>query len=155
MGTYAKAITFYGYIWTEDEADDAPEIGFDLGDATRAVMTERQIPDPWADKPDNVEYRDWYDGHAAEIDEWRATRQAVEDEFPIDVAYHGHYDFMQPYAYIRSSRLVAEWGEPKPLNTQETDPAWREQLEAFMAEQGIEPPVGENQPGWWSAAYYG
>lgn len=153
MGFNAEAITFYGYVWTDE--DDRPEIEFGLSDATRALMAERQVPDPWADKPANVSYPDWYAIHTTEIDAWRATRQAIEDEFPIDVGHHGHYDYSMPYVYIRCSRIRAEWGDPQPLISLEADPAWRDLLEAFIAEQGIEPPAGDDQPGWWSAARYG
>lgn len=50
---------------------------------------------------------------------------------------------------------MADWGEPRRLPSGEVDEAWSVKLDVFLEHLGVEPPEGENQPGWWVASWWG
>jgi hypothetical protein len=151
MGQSTNAIVFYGYIWDDEGAD----VEFDLDDAVDAIYRARGHVDPWDARPEDVSYRDWAAGHKAEIDEWRAIRVAIDAEFLVGVGQHCSDSASMPYVFIRSTEVTAYRGSPKPLMSLDVDPAWRGQLDAFLTDNGIEAPEGENQPGWWTCSWWG
>lgn len=151
MGQSTDAIVFYGYIWDDEDA----LIDFDLYDAVNATMAARGISNPWDDRPEGVSHREWADAHQPEIDAWRTMKQAVEDEFLVDVGRHCSDPAPMPYVFVRSTEITASRGNPKPLTQITVDPAWKGQLDTFLAECEVEPPEGDNQPGWWTCSWWG
>jgi hypothetical protein len=89
----------------------------------------------------------------ARLDEWHELKKAAEAEIPVAWDTHCSTSCPMPYLYVKGTKVTAWRGTPRPLTSLEVTPEWKAQLDAFLASQGIEPPTGENQPGWWTASY--
>jgi hypothetical protein len=59
------------------------------------------------------------------------------------------------YLAIEDSKVTAWRGYPKPLQGTSIPLRWEDWLEAELERTGVEPPEGENQPGWWIVSWYG
>jgi hypothetical protein len=151
MGNSARAHVFYGYCWTEEVNDGFPD---DMGEWAEAILKQRGHTDPWDSHPGG-RAPEWVDANDAAIDAWNAARKDLIDAAGVGWGRHGTYDDDTPYLYIDGTRIVADWGDPQPVPAVDVDPAWKGQLDAFLESQGVELPEGENQPGWWTASWWG
>lgn len=59
------------------------------------------------------------------------------------------------YLAIEESEVTAWRGYPKSLPSTATPLRWEDDLNEELERHGVEPPQGENQPGWWIASYTG
>jgi len=85
-------------------------------------------------------------------------RRAGHNTKPIDgVEWSWHCSDASPMRYlaIEDSKVTAWRGYPKPLPSTSVPLAWEDRLEEELERNGIEPPEGENQPGWWIVSWYG
>jgi hypothetical protein len=159
MGQSTDAMVFYGYCWPDEDT----EFDTDLDEVVKAILASRGHADPWdahyvGPKPFDA-YKAWaatQEG-AAEVESYRALKAAVEQELGVDWGSHCSGECSMPYLFIRDTEITANRGYPKPLDPGSftVDPSWKGKLDAFLESQGIEPPEGENQPGWWTASWWG
>lgn len=151
MGNSARAHIFYGYCWMEEVDDGFPN---DMNEWAETVLKGRGHVDPRNGHPGGSR-PDWVHENAAAIDAWSAARKELVESIGLGWNRHGTWDDGTPYLYVEGTRTVADWGDPKPMPSGDVDPGWRPELDRFLASQGIEPPQGENQPGWWVASWWG
>ena len=151
MGNSARAHIFYGYCWTEEPEDDFPT---SMDEWAESALKERGHLDPWDSHPGGRR-PDWVHENREAIDAWDEARKELIEATDVDWGRHGIYDDGTPYLYAKGTRTVADWGDPQPMPSGDVDPAWKPKLDAFLESQGIEPPSGENQPGWWVASWWG
>lgn len=154
MGQSTDAYVFYGYCWDDEDAG----IEADTDEAVKAILAERGHADPWDSYPktDGRAAGDaWVSENRAAIDAFRALKAAVEEEIGVSWDAHCSDSCPIPFLFVNDTKTTARRGYPKPLASLEVDPAWKGKLDAFLALQGVEPPTGENQPGWWTASWWG
>jgi hypothetical protein len=148
---------FYGYVFEPDDLDNQP----DTSAAADAILAERGIPDPYDTAPEGDAYRTWADEHEAETDAYLAQWIDAESALPVATGTHGNDVVPTVYLYLRgTNRATPKSVEravphlaPIPVTGRPSHPEWRVTLDEFLTSQGVTPPTGENQPGWWSAAY--
>jgi hypothetical protein len=144
----ARAEIFYGYSWESPE-----EFGFTADDfyalyaweeeqIAKILIASGHDPDP--------ELR---------TSEWRALERAAEEQLGASMSTHGGDDDTIVCPHLLASTAPHWWvhdygrGDPIELSTlREIDPAWKPALDRYLAAHGIQPPQGENQPGWWVVA---
>jgi hypothetical protein len=59
------------------------------------------------------------------------------------------------YLAIEESEVTAWRGYPVPLPSTATPLQWEDVLNEELERHGVEPPEGENQPGWWIVSWMG
>ena len=95
----------------------------------------------------------WLDEHGAEVDAWHALLRDLVSESGVALDYHGVLDSTKPHLLAIGSEIdVCGWDAVELLQ-RHADPKWRENLDRWLAEFGIEPPQPE--PRWWLVASYG
>jgi hypothetical protein len=151
MGQSTDAYVFYGYCWDDEDSD----INTDMDEIAKAILAERGIVDPWEARPESIDYRAYMDANEAEFDAYRAAMDAILAELGVDWDSHCHHECSMPLLYVQGTKITAHRGSPKPLALLEIDPTWQGKLDSFLESQGVEPPEGENQPGWWVASWWG
>jgi hypothetical protein len=151
MGNSARAHVFYGYCWTEEVDGDFPD---DMDAWAEKTLKERGLVDPWDSHPGG-RAPEWVDANQAAINAWSTARKEAVESTGVSWGRHGTYDSGTPYLYVEGTRTVADWGEPQRLPSGEVDEAWSVKLDMFLEHLGVEPPEGENQPGWWVASWWG
>jgi hypothetical protein len=151
MGQSTNAVVFYGYCWDDEDA----EFGTDMDETVKAILAERGYSDPWEARPESIDYRAYMAANQAEFDDYRTAEDAVRVELGVDWGTHCHHECSMPYLFVRDTDTTAHRGFPRPLTSLDVDPAWKGKLDAFLVSQDIEPPEGENQPGWWVASWWG
>jgi hypothetical protein len=151
MGQSTDAYTFYGYCWAEEVDSDFPG---NMNDWAEAELKASGHADPWERHPGG-QRPDWVAENTAAIDAWYAAKRDLVDALPFDWGSHCSSDEPMPYLFIKDTQTVADWGDPQPMPSGDVDPEWKPKLDAFLESQGIEPPEGENQPGWWVASWWG
>lgn len=178
-----KAIVFYGYCWGSEDADHDLRRAFlstagrfdeiDKLDDFDLEPTEVEWPEmlarsrghsnPWDHfQPCQPNERDadceartqaWLDEHGAEVDAWHALLRDLVSESGVALDYHGVLDSTKPHLLAIGSEIdVCGWDAVELLQ-RHADPKWRENLDRWLAEFGIEPPQPE--PRWWLVASYG
>lgn len=151
MGTSTNAYLFYGYCWNEEVEFEA-----NIDEAAKAILAERGHVDPWNDYPGRDGAEAWMAQNDAAIDAFHALMDEVKSELGVDWGFHCHHEYSMPYLFIPGIEVTAYRGSPEAApDTSTVDPSWKPKLDAFLAGQGIEPPEGENQPGWWLASWWG
>lgn len=158
MGQSTNGVLFYGYCW-----EDQQEFDTDRDAVVKAILAGRGHPDPWDAHYTGPEPYEAYKRWAAtpegreEVGAYRELRQKAEAELGVDWGEHCSGEYGIPYLYALGTEKTAYRGDREPVDPAAlaVDPAWRERLDAFLASQRIEPPEGENQPGWWLVSYWG
>lgn len=155
MGVNTSAILFYGYTWNE-------EIKLFEGEWEEIICRKRGIvnPDDFYKEPENStfkekqEYADkWAEKHGKEIDNWHQAIENVREEFPCEIGHHCSSDYSMPYICIKESEIIARRGYPKKITDLATNPNWKEKLEKFVKEIGID--VTDKEAAWWMVSYWG
>ncbi len=144
---------FYGYAFGMCP-DDYP----DTEAAAHAIITEGGIPYPY-DEGGNL--LAWAQDNRPAVDAYWDALSTAEKALPVALGTHGSDAVPTPYLYIPGTERDTPRGvtratpelPPIPIEGRDVDPAWKTTLDEFLASQGIDAPTGENQPGWWSAAY--
>jgi hypothetical protein len=156
--TRREAVIFYGYVFDPDQYyDNHP----DTEAVAKAILAESGITDPFDTFPEGADYRTWAEQHQAETDAYRDAWITVEAALPVGTGTHGSDAVATDYLYVTGSRRntprtapkAVPSADPMPVTGRQIDPAWKHALDQFLASQNITPPTGDNQPGWWSAAY--
>lgn len=164
MGVSTDGILLYGYIWDEpvpdpedddyepddfDEDDEADERGFatDLDDWADSVLRAQGHHNPLDDCPEGG-YHAFAEANRAALDTWRAMKRELKDATGVDWGHHCSDEYSIPYLYIKGTETTAGRGTPMALapDALAVDEGWRQQLDAFLASQNIDPPEGENHP---------
>jgi hypothetical protein len=170
MSTSIEAVLFYGYLWDDDEAygdvacaihgvdrDDYDPGEHSLSGWEDIILERRGHVDPWVDFPGgtDAENKAWIAANREAIDRKRQAKDAIGSEFGVDAGWHGHHECSAPHLMIVASKDFAEHmdGLAVTPTTLAVGPLWREQLDRWLAEFGIEPPQPE--PQWWIVAVYG
>lgn len=153
MGQSTDAYVFYGYCWDDEDT----EFATDMDEAVKAILAERGIADPWDEHYDGdyEAYKTWKAANGSVVAAFKAAKEAVEAELGVDWDSHCHHECSMPLLYVRGTKTTAHRGSPMPLTSLAVDPTWKGKLDAFLESQDIEPPEGENQPGWWVASWWG
>ena len=140
-----KADIFYGYSWESPE-----EFGFSEDDFY-ALLT-------WQDE--RIEQliaagRDERFGAPDPNERWR-ERSAATIALGAMMHNHGSDNGDVVCPHLRACAAPEWWaehfsrGNPIELSKlRDIDPAWKAALDHYLAAHDIEPPQGENQPGWW------
>jgi hypothetical protein len=150
MGQSTDAIVFYGYCWHGEDQDFTA----DMDEVAETILKQRGRTDPWSSHPGG-HAPEWVADNSTAIDAWHDAKEAVKAGFGVDWGTHCSDGCPMPYLYIPETEITARRGYPEPLTSLKVDLAWKPKLDAFLQAQGIEPPEGENQPGWWTASYWG
>jgi hypothetical protein len=151
MGTSTDAHVFYGYCWHGGDQD----FSTDMDEVVGSILAADGHTNPWDVHyhGDYAAWRAWADGEGREeLEAYRALEEAVEDGLGVRWGSHCSGECPMPYLYVPGTRIVAWRGDPKPLSSLAVDEAWKGRLDAFLESQGIEPPGGVDQPGWWVAS---
>ncbi|HSM79983.1 MAG TPA: hypothetical protein VLT57_20240 [Bryobacteraceae bacterium] len=90
-----------------------------------------------------------------------ATPLLREVASKVDEGWYGCDAQMGTYLSIKETEKTAGQFNPEPIDLgrlwldQEANRNWRKALlDTFLFTVGVEPPVGDNQPGWWLVARY-
>lgn len=154
MSEDPKGVLFYGYSWPEEQAFDT-----DLSTAVKELLKQRGHTDPWdLHYSGNYEvWTAWRDANPTEYDAWRTLVNATKAELGVDWSRGGSWEYPCPYLYVKGTEKSAEWGAAQPVLAEDlaVDAGWNAKLDGFLALQHIDPPAGENQPGWWLTSFYG
>ncbi len=173
MSNSLDAVLFYGYLWCDD--DDRERIGRAIhgvteedyddcdhspGDWIDIVHRRRGHVNPWDTRPvsasaDDAAAERWIAENREALDRMYETKEAIDDEFGVAIGWHGHTDDQAPHLRIVGTEQRASYNNglavlPEMLGV---DPDWRDRLDKWLAEFGIEAPQPE--PGWWLVAEYG
>lgn len=151
MGQSTNAYLFYGYCW-----DDEVEFDTDMDAWAEAHLKAAGQTDPWDAHPGGHR-PDWVAENSAAIDAWHDAKKALADAQSVDWGAHCSDECPFPYLFVRGTETTAYRGYPKPVDAAALTVGedWKAKLDAFLAAEGIDPPDGENQPGWWMASYRG
>lgn len=152
MGQSTDAHLFYGYCW-----DDEVEFDTDMDEWAEAQLKASGQTDPWDSHPGGHR-PDWVAENREAIDAWYDAKKALTDALTVDWGSHCSGECPFPYLFVRGTETTANRGYPKPVfpyQMAEPGIGWKAQLDAFLESQGIDPPEGENQPGWWMASNWG
>lgn len=149
MGNDASAYVFYGYCWNEEQ-----DFSTYMDTWAENKLKATGHSDPWERHPGGRR-PDWVAENSEAIDAWDAAKKALIDELPVKWGRHASGDCPMPMLMVKGTKTSADWGQPCPLPSTEVGEQWKTQLDAFLVAEGIDPPEGENQPGWWMAAYWG
>lgn len=90
-------------------------------------------------------------------DEGHFPSYEEEDDSIEGVSWGRHCCIEAPMAFlsISKSQVTAWRGSPRAITDMSTPIGWRDQLDRELERLGIDPPSGENQPGWWIASWRG
>lgn len=152
MGNDASAYVFYGYCWNEEQ-----DFSTYMETWAENKLKASGRTDPWESHPGGRR-PDWVAENREAIDAWSAAKKTLIDELPVEWDRHASGDSPMPMLVVKGTKTSADWGEPKPLfpyQMAEPGIGWKAQLDAFLASECVDPPEGENQPGWWMVAYWG
>lgn len=172
MSNSADAYLFYGYCWDEETdslayEDDDYEDGEDQDDEetepraglitdadtwAEKVLTDRGHTNPWDSHDDT---RDWLDRNRQAVDDWSTLKQSVKAEMGVGWDSHCSGESSMPFLCILESLKTSNWGDMQPITSLAVGAGWNARLAAHMEAQGVAPPEGENQPGWWLVSYWG
>ncbi|WP_034268491.1 hypothetical protein [Actinospica robiniae] len=145
MGT---AEIFYEYSWSSPE-----EFGFTLDDFYALLTWQddqiEQLVAAACGKP----------LHSLRSDDGRRETLAAEIAIGALMGDHGSDNGDVVCPHLRAAAAPTWWadhfgrGNPIELSKlRDTDPEWKTTLDCYLAAHDIEPPQGENQPGWWVVA---
>jgi hypothetical protein len=171
MGASIDAHLFYGYIW--DDEDDYGKIacaihGVDeddyepgehsLSDWADVIHERRGHPNPWVDFPNDAPQATtdaWVAANREAIDRKFAELKAIKDEFGVSLDWHGHHECQAPHLLISGTKRTASGTDGLGVTAADlwVNPDWRDRLDKWLAEFGIEAPQPE--PQWWIVAEYG
>lgn len=160
MGTVItgrETVVFYGYLFGDEYHGNYP----DTEAVAKANVAESGRPDPYDSFPEGADHRAWSAEHKAEIEAYLAAWLIAEADLPVCSGTHGSDAAPTPYLYMTGTRRDTPRGtakaspsmDPIPIIGADADPEWKTTFDTFLQAQGITPPTGDNQPGWWSAAY--
>jgi len=106
-----------------------------------------RVPDPAEDQAIQeaylAEFRTWRDDHEVEIDTWRRAARLIQDDYGVDVGWHGSTiggGTRYPHLFVVGSiQSTSQW-EPKPVNTEMLEPgeSWVGRLERFVDDLQID-----------------
>lgn len=153
MGQSTDAYLFYGYAWTENT--DELDFTADMDEWAERTLKTQGHTDPWDGYPERADKNtreQWMRDNNTAIDTWRDMKSQLTEAAGIDWDTHCSGDYPMPFLTIRGTHTTAWRGRPMPITSIETADDWRAKLDAFLAAEGIEPPEGDNQPGWWLAS---
>ena len=78
-----------------------------------------------------------------------------------EVGWYGVDGHEATFVYVTDTATTAGQFNPEPVNLVKavgdhiSNHRWRDaMLEIFLKEYGVEPPSGDNQPGWWRVSRY-
>lgn len=179
MGQSTDGILFYGYAWTNEDADllRHHKIREDQDLEWPEILAKVQgIKNPWDayyeaginDLPyeeQNAAYEafktpEWN----AEVDAWYDIKREIEKKSPVSIGHHCSGDYPLPYVYIKSSEVQNSRGYAEEVDVLGFALAplidWNTALDAFIEDLGIsleapeygDPPKG---PGWFLVSYWG
>lgn len=153
MGNNAKAQLFYGYCWPEEVGEEFPTT---LDAWAETTLKAQGHTDPWESHPGG-HAPEWMAENSAAIDAWYDAKDKLTENSAVDWDSHCASDSPMPFLFVKGTRRRVDWGDRMALHPgfDQIEPGWRGELDAFLESQGIEPPEGENQPGWWVTAYWG
>jgi hypothetical protein len=158
VGVSTNAYLFYGYCWQDEDYD----FETDIDEVVKAMLVGRGMTDPWKEhyvgEQPYENYKAWAATPQGSVEEaaWYAAQEEAKAELGVDWGSHCSNDYSIPYLHIPQSQTTAYRGTAQPITEDlSVDPKWRERLDTFLSSQNIEPPEGENQPGWWLASYWG
>jgi hypothetical protein len=170
MGASIDAHLFYGYLW--DDGDDYGKIacaihGVDeddyepgehsLSDWVEIVLERRGHVDPWLSHPGGTDAvnKAWVAANREAIDARHDAKDAIASEFGVDLGVHGHHECQAPHLLIAGTKRTASGPDGLGITAADlwVDPDWRDRLDKWLAEFGIEAPQPE--PQWWIVAEYG
>jgi hypothetical protein len=159
--THREKRVFYGYLFDGDEYHDNYP---DTNAAAERQVAASGLPNPWGartERLDRARFAAWQVENQAAIDAWTDAVIAAEASLPVGTGTHGSNAVGTPYLYAtgtcrdtpRGTARATPELDPIALDGRGIDPVWKTVLDGFLASQEITPPVGANQPGWWSVAF--
>lgn len=156
MGQSTDAYLYYGYTWTEESEDLDFEPSMD--DWAEKKLKADGHTDPWDNYPENVDRATsdkWMRDNDAAIGRWSDMKKELQEATGVDWNSHCSGEYPMPFLHVRGTHVTAWRGSPKAITSIEVGDGWKAKLDAFLEAEGIEPPEGENQPGWWLASNWG
>jgi hypothetical protein len=143
-----RAEIFYGYSWRSPE-----EFGFSTDDFHALYAWEEE-------QIENILVAGGHEPDPeVQTSEWQALHDAAAKTLGASMENHGSDNGDMVCPHLRAAAAPKWWadhfgrGNPIELSKlRDVDPAWKAALDRYLAAHGIEPPQGENQPGWWVVA---
>lgn len=152
MSANPEGVLFWGYTWPEDSG---PDTGLDRNALAKRLVADRGVPTPNWPLGGTKAWVAWNAENAPAADHWRRELARAEVDVGADWGCSGSWEYLGTYLYADGSRRRVEWTEALPVTSLEVDPDWRLKIDAFLAQTEVDPPVGDNQPGWWLVTFYG
>lgn len=167
MGVSTDALLVYGWVWHDEInlLDRDSERDYEQ-EWPNVVATLRGISDPWGDYPardsalsyeenDRIS-KQWMAEHRFELDEYRASRDAIEEELGCTIDWHGSDEWSVPIVCIKSASIQASRGSPQQIEPQAltVDPSWDDMLATFVETLSIDTSDASG-PGWFMASWWG
>ena len=167
MGTSTDAILFYGYIWSDEcnlfaDGDDDEES--DEREWEEILLERRGVSNPWTEHPGTeTAGQAWMTANQKRIDEWYAAKEAIHDEYGVEIRRHGSDQWSVPYIHIDDERghVRASRGHPEQVTAEmlTVGEDWDARLARFVADLGIDIAGDEDNevkgPGWFLASWWG
>lgn len=162
MSVSTDAILFYGYCWNEEDLELVE------GEWEEVILKKRGEVNPWDSMPKDLEeylpgetYAGkrargdaWIGKYRKEIDEWHEKKEKVRKEFGVDRCFHCSGGCSMPYIAVKEVGVTANRGYPEAIDPSmfAIQPEWKDKLDRFMKELGIEKPQPE--PQWWLVSWW-
>lgn len=159
MGTSTNAILFYGYCW-EEETELFP--GTDDWDWPKVILQNQGAKNPWDDfveaipgepyKKKEARSEAWRNKNRAALDKWYEEKESIKESRGVNLDVHCSSDYPIPYLAAKGSETKSRRGSPEEIVSLDVKPGWREKLDGWLAEMGVERPQAE--PKWWLVSYW-
>lgn len=164
MSVSTNAMLVYGYVW-EDEADLLNREEEDETEWTEVVARQRGIVNPWDAYPPEIEALpydqrreasdQWCDEHRGALNIWNDAKQAIAEEYGVEISSHGSGEWSCPVVKILDAGWIARRGYPQNLSGEELNrnPEWDKKLADFCRDLEIDLTEAKG-PGWFLASWW-